>query len=103
MPEIMLAVLAMSMQIFGIFSRASSRKVTTWTVIFGLGIVLYLLYFTPDYEIDFNQSFVTSPVISLFKAIVLALTLMSLLIYKDLTKIKNKKLKQESWLPLLFL
>lgn len=95
MPEIMLAILAMSMQIFGVFSCAASRKVATWTIIFGFGIVLYLLYFTPSYEIDFNQSFVTSPVISLFKAIVLALTLMSLLIYKDLTKIKNKKLKQE--------
>ena len=95
LPEIMLAALAMCMQIVGVFYKGSARKVVVLTTILALGLVYYLLHFIPEYELGFSASFATSPSISLFKALVLALTLMSLLIYRDFIKISKARLKME--------
>jgi len=95
LPEIMLAALAMCMQIVGVFYKGSARKVAVVTTMLALGLVYYLLYFIPEYELGFSDSFATSPSISLFKAFVLGLTLMSLLIYRDLMKISKTHLKME--------
>ena len=95
LPEIMLAALAMCMQIVGVFYKGSARKVALITTILALGIICYLLYFVPDYELDFLASFAISSSISLFKALILGLTLISLLIYHDLMKITKSHLRME--------
>ena len=97
LPEIMLAALAMCMQIVGVFCKESTRKVAVVTMVLTLGIACYLLllYFIPQYQLGFAASFAISPVISLFKALVLALTLMSLLVYYDLMKITRDTMKME--------
>jgi NADH-quinone oxidoreductase subunit N len=95
LPEIMLAALAMCMQIVGVFYKGSPRKIAVITITLALGLVYYLLHFIPEDEIGFSASFATSPTISLFKALVLGLTLMSLLIYRDLMKISKEHLKME--------
>jgi len=95
LPEIMLAALAMCMQIVGVFCKKSARRVAAVTMVLTLGMVCYLLYFIPQYQLGFAASFAISPVISLFKALVLALTLMSLLVYYDLMKITRDTMKME--------
>ncbi len=94
-PEILLASLAMVMQIVAVYINNASRQVALATTLLGLGIVYYLLYFVPEYELGFTLSFATSPAISLFKAIVLGLALMSLVVYSDISKIGKSKLKIE--------
>lgn len=94
-PEILLASLAMVMQIVAVYVKNSSRHIALVATLLGLGIVAYLLNFVPEYELGFTLSFVTSPAISLFKAIVLGLALMSLVVYSDLAKIGKSKLKIE--------
>ncbi len=94
-PEILLALLAMVMQIVAVYIKSASRQIALATTLLGLGIVYYLLYFIPEYELGFTLSFATSPAISLFKAIVLGLALMSLVVYSDISKIANSKLKME--------
>tara|TARA_B110000503_G_C7118513_1_gene401389 strand:- start:168 stop:1568 length:1401 start_codon:yes stop_codon:yes gene_type:complete len=95
LPEIMLAALAMCMQIVGVFYKGSARKVAVITIILALGLVCYLFCFIPEYKLGFSASFATSPSISLTKALVLGLSLMSLLIYRDLMKISKVHLKME--------
>ena len=94
-PEILLASLAMVMQIVAVYTKNASRQIALATTLLGLGIVYYMLYFVPEYELGFTLSFATSPAISLFKAIVLGLALMSLVVYRDIAKIANSKLKIE--------
>ena len=95
LPEIMLAVLAMCMQIVGVFCKKSTRKIALITTVFAFGIVCYLLYFAPQYQLGFSASFAVSRMISLYKALVLVLTLMSLLVYYDLMKITKNSLEME--------
>jgi NADH-quinone oxidoreductase subunit N len=94
-PEIMLAILAMGMQILDVCTKKSSKKVASLATILGLGIVCYLLYITPEYDYFFLNSFAISPVISIFKALIMGLTLMSIIIYRNLSKINNKQPKIE--------
>lgn len=94
-PEILLASLAMVIQIVAVYTKNASRQIALATTLLGLGIVYYMLYFVPEYELGFTLSFATSPAISLFKAIVLGLALMSLVVYRDIAKIANSKLKIE--------
>jgi NADH-quinone oxidoreductase subunit N len=94
-PEILLASLAIVMQIVAVYVKNASKQIALATTLLGLGIVYYLLYFVPEYELGFTSSFATSRAILLFKAIVLGLALMSLVVYHDLAKIGNSKLKIE--------
>lgn len=93
-PEILLASLAIIMQIVAVYVKNASKQIASATIFLGLGIIYYLLYFISEYQLGFTLSFATSPAISLFKAIVLGLTLMSLVVYHDLVEI-NSKLKIE--------
>lgn len=101
-PEILLALLAMSMQVYAVFQNGKTRTVASITIMLGLGVIFYLLFYAPEYAVVLTKSFVSSPVISLFKAIILALTLMCLVIYHDLAKIKGKSLKMEFVTLVLF-
>jgi NADH-quinone oxidoreductase subunit N len=94
-PEILLAAIAMIMQLVGVYYKDCARWVASATSVFALGLVCYMLYIIPEFEIGFAGSFAISPAISLFKVIVLGLTLMSLVIYHDLTKIAKSELKME--------
>ena len=94
-PEILLASLAIVMQIVAVYIKNASKQIAFTTTLLGLGVVYYLLYFVPEYELGFTLSFATSQAISLFKAIVLGLALMSLVVYHDLAKIGNSKIKIE--------
>ena len=95
LPEILLASLAICMQIIAVFNKSHVRKVALTTVFIGLGIVCYLLSNTPKYELGFGASFATSKFIALFKAIILIFALLSIVVYRDFTKIKKNKLKFE--------
>lgn len=94
-PEILLVGLAMSMQIVGVYYKKNSRLVASVTTILALGIVYYLLSVVPDPIVGFSSSFVISDRIFLYKALVLGLAIMSLVVYHDLTKIAKSNLKME--------
>lgn len=94
-PEILLVGLAMSMQIVGVYYKKNSRLVASVTTILALGIVYYLLSVVPDPIVGFSGSFVISDRIFLYKALVLGLAIMSLVVYHDLTKIAKSNLKME--------
>ena len=94
-PEIMLASLAIFMQVAGVCYAKYAQRVLTITMLSILGIIVYLLYFVPNYESGFSGSFFMSQSFSLIKALVLIFTLMSLLIYSDLMKISNNPIKIE--------
>jgi len=95
LPEIMLASVAMIMQIVAVYFKERPRKITVLTIALLLAIVCHMLYFAPEYSVGFSASFVTSPTLSLFKAIVLAFTIMSIVVYRDLMKINKEKLRME--------
>ncbi|PCJ24831.1 MAG: NADH-quinone oxidoreductase subunit N [Rickettsiales bacterium] len=95
LPEMMLALLAMTMQMAGVFLKNHTKHICATTYILGLAIVGYLLYFVPEYELGFSDSFGVSPAIYFFKAVVLSLALMSLIIYQDLAKISQTHLRFE--------
>ena len=95
LPEVLLAGIAMIMQIIGVYCKGCTRWVASTTSILALGLVCYLLFNVPAFEVGFSGSFVISSSIFLFKALVLGLTLMSLVIYHDLTKIAKTPLRME--------
>lgn len=95
LPEILLTSLAMIMQIVGVYCKGCTRWVASTTSVLSLGIVCYLLFNIPDFKLGFSESFAISVPIFLFKALVLGLTLMSLVVYHDLTKITKSPLKME--------
>ena len=95
LPEIMLASVAMVMQLIGVCYKNASRQVATAAKIFSIGIVCYLLYFIPEYKLAFTDSFATSPAIAIFKALILGLAVMSLIIYHDLMIIIKQNVQIE--------
>lgn len=95
LPEILLASIAMIMQIVGVYCTGCTRWVASTTSVLALGLVCYLLFNAPEFAVGFSGSFVISSPVFLFKAIVLGLTMMSLVIYHDLTKISKIPLRME--------
>ena len=55
-PEILLASLVMVMQIVAVYTKNASRQIALATTLLGLGIVYYMLYFVPEYELGFTLS-----------------------------------------------
>lgn len=94
-PEILLAGLAMTMQIVGVYYKGSSRLVASATAILSLGVIGYLLSNIPEPAVGFSDSFIISDRIFLYKALVLGLATMSLVVYHDLTKIAKSNLRME--------
>ena len=94
-PEILLTGLAMIMQVFGVYYKGSSRLVAKTAIILSFGIIYYLGFNSPESAIGFSGSFVTSTDISIYNALVLGLTIMSLVVYHDLTKIAKSDLRME--------
>lgn len=102
LPEIMLAALAILMQIIGVFYKNSSRKVAFVTIILAISICGYLLCCMTGYSLGFAGSFFTSQPIAFFKSLVLGVALMSLVIYCDFTKITKTNLRMEFVTLVLF-
>ena len=94
-PEVLLAGLAMIMQIFGVYYKGNSRLIALATIILSFGIIFYLLFNPLDSAIGFSGSFAASTNISLHKALVLGLTIMSLVVYHDLMKVTESNLRME--------
>ncbi len=94
-PEILLAGLAMTMQIVGVYYKGNSRLVASATAVLSLGVIYYLLFNASNPTIGFSESFAISERIFLYKALVLGLTIMSLVVYHDLTKIAKSNLRME--------
>lgn len=94
-PEILLAGLAMTMQIVGVYYKGNSRLIASATAVLSLGVIYYLLFNASNPTIGFSESFAISERIFLYKALVLGLTIMSLVVYHDLTKIAKSNLRME--------
>ncbi len=101
-PEILLASLAMIMQLLAVYLQKLNRQLYVVTSLLGLSLVAYLLYYNSGYQVGFGYSFASSEAISLFKAIVLGLGLMSIVVYSDLVKILDKTYKTEFVTLILF-
>jgi len=95
LPEIALTVVTLFAQVVAVFYRSSLRFITLALIVALIGIITGLLYFVPQTEIGFSSSFEVSSTIHLFKALILGLTIMSIVLYKELRKISNKPIKME--------
>jgi NADH-quinone oxidoreductase subunit N len=95
LPEIILLSIVMCMQLIAVFYKDCSRCIACWTVVALFALFTGLLYFVPEANIGFNNSFEISPIIYQYKALVLGLAVMSVVIYKNLTKISDIPLKIE--------
>ncbi|MGC0371428.1 MAG: hypothetical protein DGJ47_000117 [Rickettsiaceae bacterium] len=93
-PEISLALISMLMQVVAVFCERSIKKVLLVTILLCGGVLSFLLFSSAEYEY-YEGSFLTSSIIDLFKAVVLGLTLMNILIYRDFVKISKKSIKME--------
>ena len=60
-----------------------------------LGVIYYLLFNVPSLIFGFSESFAISERIFLYKALVLRLTIISLFVYYDSTKIAKSNLRME--------
>lgn len=94
LPEILVIIMIMTMQIWAIFTKKSARNISSIYIVALIIIIGVLIYYPITYEY-YGQSFLTSSVMNLFKAIILSLTVMSLFIYRDFVKIAGQKLKME--------
>lgn len=94
LPEILLASIALIMQVLAVCYKHFARRVVALTVLAVSVLTIVLFYFVArDY--GFDGTFVVSPVISMIKAIILGLSLMSIIIYTNLCRIENKEIKME--------
>lgn len=95
LPEIMLTILALSMQVLGVFFKKCDGKIVLAAILLSFGIVFYLATSSEVDIVEFGFSFASSPLILALKAIVLILALFSLVIYYDFTKNTKGKFKIE--------
>ena len=94
LPEILVIIMIMTMQIWAIFTKKSERNISSIYIVVLIIITGGLIYYPIPYGY-YGQSFLTSSVMNLFKAVILSLTIMSLFIYRDFVKIAGQKLKME--------
>lgn len=94
LPEISVIIMIMTMQIWAIFTKKSERNISSIYIAVLIIITGGLIYYPIPYGY-YGQSFLTSSVMNLFKAVILSLTIMSLFIYRDFVKIAGQKLKME--------
>lgn len=96
LPEIVLTIIALSMQLLAVFFKEHLRPILLLTVISSLGLAIAILQFAPDENITiFSDSFELSYYTYWYKSLVLFLSVMSIIIYNDLMKISGKSIKLE--------
>lgn len=93
-PEILVALTIMLMQVVAVFRKGFDARVINITLWLFVAIAIFLIYLPVDYKL-YNNSFLTSSVINLFKAVILGLTIMSIVIYQDFIKITEKTARME--------
>lgn len=94
-PEMMLLILVLLMQTLAVFLVKYKRQIISFTTFMSMLLVLYLLYFVNKEAFGFTNSFEVSPTISFFKALVLGMAVMSIMIYQDFNKINTEKFRFE--------
>jgi NADH-quinone oxidoreductase subunit N len=94
-PEIFLTSLALLLQVMAVFMKGSSSRLAYFGCLLGCGIIFYLLYAAPQDDLIFSGSFAAFKALYLLKAIILTLSLMTILMYRDLNAIYKRKLKME--------
>lgn len=92
-PEITLASIAIVMQVAAACFKNKSRPIAISTILLIAILISSMLYYSGS-GIVFN-SFIVTPQISLLKAIILGLALMTIIIYCDLQRIEHAKLRME--------
>ena len=98
LPEIYLASIVLVMQIVAVYFKSCSRQIANFITFFAviLILLLYNSYFPFDNDrIGFDGSFIVSQTTAIFKAIVLALALMSVTIYTNFCIIEKDTIKIE--------
>lgn len=95
LPEIILTSIAILGQLMAVFLKDRQRPITHCIIAGLLGLSLGLFYVTPGLISGFAGSFEISETIYLYKAMVLGLTIMSIVIYKNLMKISDQEMKME--------
>lgn len=93
-PELMLALLALFGQLAAVFCR-SSKLITTIIFILALCILFTSLEGTDVLSLEFDNSFGVDKRTQLFKSFVLAVTIVTIMIYRDYSKISGEELKIE--------
>lgn len=94
LPEIALASIAIVMQIAAACFK-NRLKIVTSSTILAIAVLISLMLYSVTSGEGFGNSFVINPYISDIKAIILALSLMSILIYLDLCKIEDHEIRTE--------
>lgn len=102
LPEIMLATLAILMQVAGAIYKKSSRMISIVTIMLALGICGYLLFGMTYHSRGFADSFLTSGIVASFKAVILGISLMSIVVYYDFVKISQTEFCMEFVTLVLF-
>ncbi len=96
LPEIILTIIAMCMQLLAVFFKHHLRFIISLTVSSLFALVFSIIYFAPEESNSlFSNSFEISYNIYLYKSLLLFLSIMSIIIYNDITKISNKFIKIE--------
>lgn len=96
LPEIVLTIIVMCMQLFAVFFKHHLRSIVFLTISSLLVLATSIIYFAPKEPTSvFSNSFELSYYIYLFKALILFLSIMSVIIYNDIMKISNKFIKVE--------
>lgn len=103
LPEIILISIAIVMQISAVFFKKNLQFITFLTITSLFILVIIILYLAPlESSLVFSNSFKLSYYIYLYKALVLFLSIMSIIIYNEITKISNQPRKLEFITLILF-
>ncbi len=96
-PEILLAVIALSMQLAAVFYQSSRAKgIVVTTIAFSLvALVIFILYFFTASGVGFHQSFEVNQFTNFFKTAILVLTILCVIIYKEFTALAGNTIKVE--------
>ncbi len=96
LPEIFLLLIVISAQLLAVFWANKVRIIVNITIYILIGMMIWLLFHPTFYTIiSFANSFETSSVIYLYKALIMGFTIMSLVMYQGLTKITDQNLRSE--------
>ena len=96
LPEIALTAIAMCMQLLAVFFKDHLRCIALLAMASLLTLVVSIVYFAPEEgSIVFSSSFEISTIIYIFKALILFLSIMSVVIYTSLMKISDKLIRME--------
>lgn len=97
LPELMLTMLALLMQLVAAFySSSRARKmIAATTTAFAAALIFFILHDSKIEGLEFHNSFAVNQVTKIFKVLVLGFTIMSMIAYQDFCKISADSPKIE--------